>query len=104
MNADDTALELFAEIKAGVGEDWDDLLDEAKSELEETARFMAQLVVRQSEGHDVEQDAKHVEAQIANWTFVGAAAAERSIWEFVLKVAEVAGTGLAAVAKKAIGL
>jgi len=104
MDVEASAKAILEDIKKGVGSGWDSLLDDAKEELTETATFMAELLARQAAGEDVTQDAKHIEAQVANWTFVGAAAAERSIWEFVLRIAEVAGTGLAALAKKGIGL
>ena len=67
--------------------------------LEAAARDRAALTVKALGGEDVAAEIAHVDATIANWTWVGANKARNALVDAAKDVAEIVGTLLGAALK-----
>lgn len=80
MNVGELAQKLLDETKAELGSAWeDDLSVEARDKIMEATFDLADLTTQGLLGAKVDGEIAHVKAQIASWSFVGAALAQRAI-------------------------
>ena len=79
-------------VAAGLrmGDEWERLDAEAQDDVAMAIRDHSELLLAKVAGEDVDQDLLEVEAAIANWSFVGAGAARRAVYEILGEAARVA--------------
>lgn len=91
----DVGMQILDRLRASLKDAWDELPEESKKGARRAAERMGKLLLAKASGKDIEPEWVHVEAQLANWTFVGAVEAKKAFWRSVRDVAEVAGAALA---------
>lgn len=85
-------------------DDWEDISEENRMELQGLAILMGQLKIREIMGEDVSDLVKHVDAQISNLKFVNQSIGARVSEAFWMKVLSISGSIIFGIAKKVIGL
>tara|TARA_R100001244_G_scaffold25113_2_gene25360 strand:+ start:22427 stop:22771 length:345 start_codon:yes stop_codon:yes gene_type:complete len=96
--------QIFVAAKGSAGDAWEQVEDVNKEQLENLASLMGKLRVRELAGEDVSNLVLHVEAQMANLSFVNASIGARSVQAFWEKAAEISVSIIVGVAGKFIGL
>ena len=98
--AKDLGGKLLVAAKESAGDSWDDIEDTNKEQIEILATFMGQLKVRELKGEDVTDLTNHLEAQLANLSFVNESAGSRAIKAFWEKAAEISMSAIFGIAGK----
>lgn len=103
----DAALELGGQILVAIKEsieDWDEIDEPNKAELESLSMVMGQLKIREIMGEDVSDLVGHVNAQVSNLKFVNDSIKARINEAFWEKVLLISGSIIFGIAKKAVGI
>lgn len=83
--------QILSDLKASLKDGWEKLPAQYQAELTMASIRLGKLMIVKATGKDVSEDIADVDAQLANWTFTGAAAVRSTFWSVVGKIADRAG-------------
>lgn len=102
--AKDLGNQLLTAARDEAGDAWEEIEEANREQISLLATFLGQLKVRELAGEDVSSEMAHVEAQIANLSFVNESIGARSVQAFWKKAAELSMSAIFNVAGKFVGL